>query len=176
MLILNWEDSKDNLPTTETTTKIETLCLNILIWLRSDFGTTDRKNLCMLILNWVCHAMIWHKCLGNPGLTLTAYGTTCWNKTCMLIFNLVCLANVSLREFQRSSVKITFLPLSLEMLIERIILMGEGDYWWSFPSKEFSHSGRMCRCASFFLSRSKIAATYSLNHWWYKTTCDNDLR
>ena len=45
------------------------------------------------------------------------YGTTGRNKTCMLICNWVCLVNVSLREFQRSSFKITFLPLSLEMLI-----------------------------------------------------------
>ena len=64
--------SKQNLATTETTTQNETLCLNILIWHRSDYGTTGRKKKCMLILNRVCHAnvtdcsLIWHTFLSNP--------------------------------------------------------------------------------------------------------------
>ena len=72
--------SKQNLATTETTTQNETLCLNILIWHRSDYGTTGRKKKCMLILNRVCHgnvcdyrnySLIWHTCLENPELTRT---------------------------------------------------------------------------------------------------------
>ena len=72
--------SKHNLATTETTTKNETLCLNILMWQISDYGTTGGKKICLLILNRVCHAnvtdyrnysLIWHTCLGSPELTLT---------------------------------------------------------------------------------------------------------
>ena len=55
-------------------------CLNILIWQRTDYGTTAWKKTCLLILNWVYHAnvgdyrnytLIWHTCLEIPELTQT---------------------------------------------------------------------------------------------------------